>query len=120
MGYKVWSSLLQQKCTLISTSYAADQVHFKHEQPLGLLIESHFAIGTIQQTQDAASVLWVYRHNSWHAPWPTVILRFMETLWMALVLSPLKSNKTKFREQYLRQNFDEVSEWSYTGHWLYA
>ena len=38
-------------------SYATDQVHFKHEQPQVLLIESHVAIGTIQQTQDAASVL---------------------------------------------------------------
>ena len=36
-------------------SYATDQVHFKHEQPQVLLIESHVAIGTIQQTQDAAS-----------------------------------------------------------------
>jgi len=32
-------------------SYATDQVHFKHEQPQVLLIESHVAIGTIQQTQ---------------------------------------------------------------------
>ena len=38
-------------------SYATDQVHFKHEQLQILLIESHVAIGTIQQTQDAASVL---------------------------------------------------------------
>jgi len=37
--------------------YDTDQVHFKHEQPQVLLIESHGAIGTIQQTQDAASVL---------------------------------------------------------------
>jgi len=38
-------------------SYATDQVHFKHEQLQVVLIESHVAIGTIQQTQDAASVL---------------------------------------------------------------
>jgi len=38
-------------------SYATDQVHLKHEQPQVLLIESHVAIGTIQQTQDATSVL---------------------------------------------------------------
>jgi len=81
-------------------SYATDQVHFKHVQPQVLLIESHVAIGTIQQTQDAASVLWVYRHNSRHAAWPTVILRFtrMETGWKTLALSPRKSNETKFRE----------------------
>jgi len=48
-------------------SYATDQVHFKHEQRQVLLMESHITIGTIQQTQNAASVLWVYRHNSWHA-----------------------------------------------------
>ena len=60
----------------------------------------HVAIGTIQQTQDAASVLWVYRHNSWHAAWPTVILRFtrMETRWKTLALSPRKLNETKVRE----------------------
>jgi len=38
-------------------NYATDQVHFKHEQPQILLIESHVTIGTIQQTQDAARVL---------------------------------------------------------------
>jgi len=55
---------------------------------------------TIQQTQDAASVLWVYRRNSWHAAWPIVILRFtrMETRWKTLALSPRKLNETKFRE----------------------
>jgi len=37
------------------------------------LIESHVTIGTIQQTQDAASVLWVYRHNSCHAARPVVL-----------------------------------------------
>ena len=38
-------------------SYATDQVQFKHEQPKVLLIKSHITIGTIQQTQYAASVL---------------------------------------------------------------
>jgi len=47
-------------------SYATDQVHLKHEQPQVLWIEPHVTIGTIQPTQDAASVLRVYRHNSWH------------------------------------------------------
>jgi len=56
------------------------------------LIESHVTIGTIQQTQDAASVLWVYRHNNWHAAWPTDILRFMEIRWKTLALSPRKMN----------------------------
>jgi len=53
-----------------------------------LLIESHVAIGAIQQTQDEAMVLWVSWHNSWHAAWQTVILRFMETRWKTLALSP--------------------------------
>jgi len=89
-------------------SYATDQVHLKHEQPQVLWMESNVTIGTIQQTQDAASVLWVYRHNSWHAAWPTVILRLMETRWKSLSLSTRKLNKTKFREYLLRQIFDEV------------
>jgi len=42
---------------LSSVNYATDQVHFKYEQPQVLLIESHVTIGTIQQTQDVASVL---------------------------------------------------------------
>jgi len=63
-------------------SYATDQLHFKHEQPQLLLIEPHVTIDMIQWTQDAANVLWAYRHNSWQA-WPTVILRFMETRWKA-------------------------------------
>jgi len=41
---------------LPTVSYATDQVHFKHEHPQVLLIESHVTTGTIQQTQDAASV----------------------------------------------------------------
>jgi len=61
-------------------------MHFKQEQQQVLLIESHVAIDTIQQTQDAASALWVYRHNRWHAAWPTVMLRFIETLWKTLAL----------------------------------
>jgi len=38
-------------------SYATDQVHFQYKHPQVLLIESKVTIGTIQQTQDAASVL---------------------------------------------------------------
>ena len=38
-------------------SYVTDQVHLKHERPQVLLMESHVRIGTIQQTQDAASAL---------------------------------------------------------------
>jgi len=38
-------------------SYATGQVHLKHKHPQVLLIESNVTIGTIQQTQDAASVL---------------------------------------------------------------
>jgi len=75
-------------------SYATDQVQFKHEQPQVLFMESHVTIGTIQQTQDAASVLWVYRHNSWHAAWSTVMLMFifMGTRWNTLAWSPQKLN----------------------------
>ena len=42
---------------LSPVSYATDQTHFKHEKPQVLLLESHVTIGTIQQTQDAVSVL---------------------------------------------------------------
>jgi len=56
-------------------SYAADQVHLKHEKPQVLLIESHITIGMIQQRPDVASVLCVSRHCSWHAAWPTVRLK---------------------------------------------
>jgi len=38
-------------------SYATDQVHLKYKQPQVLWIESHVTIGTIQQTEDAASLL---------------------------------------------------------------
>jgi len=41
----------------VSYATATDQVHFKHEQPQVLLMESHITIGTIQKTQVAASVL---------------------------------------------------------------
>jgi len=34
----------------------------------------------------------VYRHNSWHAAWPTVVLRFMGTRWNTLAWSPRKLN----------------------------
>jgi len=74
-------------------SYTTDQVHFKHEQPQVLLMESHVTIGTIPQTKDAASVLWVYPHNSWHAACPIV--------WKLIARQPLstrKLNKTDFRE----------------------
>jgi len=73
-------------------SYATDQVHFKHNIHKFFFIESNVIIGTIQQTQEAANVLWVYRHNRWHAAWPTLILKFMETRWKALALSSPKLN----------------------------
>jgi len=44
-------------------------------------------IDTIHKTQDAVKVLWVCRHYSRHAAWPTVVLRFMKTCWKTLVLS---------------------------------
>jgi len=62
-------------------------------------MESHITIGTMQQTQDAASALWVYRHNSCHATWPTVMLTFMGSRWNTQAWSPRKLNKTKFREK---------------------
>ena len=67
-----------------STTLSFALVHFKHEQPQFLSPDAHVTTGTIQQTQEAANVLWVYRHNSWHTAWPTVILRFMETRWKTL------------------------------------
>jgi len=39
-----------------------DQVHFKHNQTQILSPDSHVTINTIHQTQDAANVLWVWRH----------------------------------------------------------
>jgi len=55
-------------------------------------MESHITIGTMQQTQDAASALWVYRHNSCHATWPTVMLTFMGSRWNTQAWSPRKLN----------------------------
>ena len=37
-------------------------------------------------------MLCVYRHNSRHAAWPTIILRFMEICWKTLALSPRNLN----------------------------
>ena len=74
-----------------------DQVHFKHERPHILSPDSHVTIGTIHQTQDAASVLWVYRHNSRHAarrPW-----RYCYESWM---------NKTKFHKQIRQKIFTKI------------
>jgi len=42
---------------------------------------------TIHQTQDVVKVHWVRRHYSRHAPWPTVILKFVKTRWKTLALS---------------------------------
>ena len=53
--------------TPLAYALVTDQVHLKPEQPQILWIESHVTIGTIQQTQDAANVLLIYRHKSWHA-----------------------------------------------------
>jgi len=73
-------------------SLSFDQVHFKHRQSQVLSPFSHVTIGTIQQMQDAANVHSVYRHNSRHAAWPTVTLRFMETRWKTLALSTRNLN----------------------------
>jgi len=81
-----------QFAPLPPVSYATDQVHFKHEHSQVLLIESNVTIGTIKQMQDAASALWLYRRNRWHKAWPTVIMRFIETCWKTLALSPSKLN----------------------------
>ena len=73
----------------LSYSYETTQ----YEQPQVLSPDSHVTFGTIQQTQDAVNVLWVYRHNSRHAAWPTVILGFMETRWKTLALSTQNLNR---------------------------
>jgi len=56
-------------------------MHTKHNQPQDLSPNSHVTVDTIHQTQDAVKVCWVCWHNSRHAAWPTVILRFMKTRW---------------------------------------
>jgi len=58
-------------------------VHFKHEQPQVLSPDSHVTIGTIQQTEEAANVLWVYRltqgsHCCFFHPY----LFFFECIWL--------------------------------------
>jgi len=61
----VWQGALRF-APLPPVSDATDQVHFKHKHRQVLLTESNVTIGTIQQTQDAASVLRIYRHNRRH------------------------------------------------------
>ena len=72
---------------ICSATLSFDQVHFKHEQSQVLSPDSHVTIGTIQQMQGAANVHRAYWHNSRHAAWPTITLRFMETRWKTLALS---------------------------------
>jgi len=64
---------------ICSTTLSFDQVHFKHKQPQVFSTDLHVTIGMIQQIQDAANTLWVYRPNSRHAAGPTVILGYMKT-----------------------------------------
>jgi len=64
-----------------------DQLHFKHEQSQVLSPDSHVTIGTIKQIQDAANVHWVHLHNSRHATWPMVTLRFIIIRWKTMALS---------------------------------
>ena len=54
---------------------------FKHDQPQVLWPEQSTPF------TERSHVLWLWRHNSRHTAWPTVILRFMETRWMALASS---------------------------------
>jgi len=74
---------------ICNTTSNFDQVRFKNEQPQVLSRDLHVAIDTIHRTQDAANVLWVYRHNSPHAAWPTGnrVFIFMEARWKTLALS---------------------------------
>jgi len=44
---------------ICSASLSFDQVHIKHDQPQDLSHDSHVTIDTINQTQDAANMLWV-------------------------------------------------------------
>jgi len=97
-------------------SYATYQEHFKHEQPQVLSADSLVTIRTIQQTQDAANVLWVglYRHNSRHAAWPTIILRYMENCFKDSGVITTKSecmNKTKFHEYSWHKFFMNI-DWN--------
>jgi len=76
--------LLAHTALICSTALSFGQVHFKHEQPQVLSPDSHVTLGTIQQTQDATCLHWVYRHTNRHAA--TVVLKFMETHWRTLDL----------------------------------
>ena len=99
-------------------------MHFKHEQSQVDTLDSHVTIGTIQQTEGTANVLWVDRHNSRHAASPTVILRLMETRWKTLALSPW--NLIRWIKPKFMNNLD-IKFWRifielapYTCNWLYA
>jgi len=67
---------------------ATDHVHFKREQSQVLSPDSHVAVGTIHQAQDAANMLSIWRHYCRHVAWPTVILRFMKTRLKTQALLP--------------------------------
>jgi len=115
---------------ICSTTLSFDMAHFKHKQPQVLSPDSHATIGTIQETQDTTNVPWVWRHNSWHATWPTVVLRFMETRWKTLALSTrnlIRWRKRDFMNNYSwlikikTSNVDEyLANWSFSGNWFYA
>jgi len=72
---------------IFSIPLSFDQVYIKHKQPQVVSPDSRATIDTIHQTQDSTTLLWVWRHYSRHAAWPTVIVIFMETRWKNLALS---------------------------------
>jgi len=70
----------------LSTTSSFEQMHFKQEQPLVLSPNSHVQSVRCSKHR-TTNVLWLYRHNSRHAAWPTVILRFIATRWKTQALS---------------------------------
>jgi len=79
--------LALQTSLICSITLSFDQVRIKHNQPQNLSPNSHPAIDTIHQTQDAVKVLWVCQHYSRHVAWPTIILRFMKIRWDPCVVN---------------------------------
>jgi len=74
---------------ICSATSSFDQVHIKLEQPQVLSPDSHLTIDTIHQAQNAANVLLVWRHYSWHVASPAVMfimLRFTIARCKTLVL----------------------------------
>jgi len=78
-----------------------DQVYIQHNQPQDLSPNSHLTVDTIDQTQDAVNVLWIRRHYSRHAAWPTVIEIHENSLENPGVISTNSDQMNKNKRQIL-------------------